>query len=435
MPAFFISMLLLYTNHISPRLVYITSFMLGDLLGMQIKLTTNVDDHLRHSGAKINYSDQQLHGDGLQVIPHGLLFEKTIQPQQVDCLFFKEQVAFFKTGGPDLFFDVFAAAFYLLSRYEEYLPHKKDMYGRFAHEESLAFQNGFLDQPLINHWALQLGYFIQQKFPETKIKMPAFKFLPTYDIDIAFSFKHKGLLRSIGGSLKSPTLKRFLVLAGMKPDPYDAFEWMDDLHAQHKLQPRYFFLLAEKNSRYDKHILPRKKALRQLVQRLSTKYPIAIHPSWQSGDDPQLLESELKQLELISGQQVSHSRQHYIRFNLPDGYRRLINEGVTDDYSMGYGSINGFRASTASPFFWYDLEREETTELRIHPFCFMEANSFYEQQLGAAEACAELKKYARVCQRVGGTMITIWHNHFLGTEARFESYRDMYKKFIEEGFE
>ena len=66
---------------------------------------------------------------------------------------------------------------------------------------------------------------------------------------------------------------------------------------------------------------------------------------------------------------------------------------MTDDYSMGYGSINGFRASVASSFYWYDLEKERQTNLRIHPFCFMDANSFYEQRQDPQQTFEELIHY------------------------------------------
>ena len=72
-------------------------------------------------------------------------------------------------------------------------------------------------------------------------------------------------------------------------------------------------------------------------------------------------------LEQISRVEVFKSRQHYIRFNLPEGYRRLIEAGLSDDYSMGYATSNGFRASVASSHFWYNLEKQEQTTLRIHP--------------------------------------------------------------------
>jgi hypothetical protein len=129
-------------------------------------------------------------------------------------------------------------------------------------------------------------------------------------------------------------------------------------------------------------------------------------------------------------QAVSRSRQHYIRFNLPEGYQRLISAGISEDYSMGYGSINGFRASSASPFYWYDLEKDANTILRIHPFCFMDANSFYEQRQKPQQTYEELMHYLHVCKDVDGTLICIWHNNFLGTAKDFKGWKDIYEQFI-----
>jgi hypothetical protein len=68
------------------------------------------------------------------------------------------------------------------------------------------------------------------------------------------------------------------------------------------------------------------------------KYSIGIHPSWASGDNENLLGSEIETLESATGKKITASRQHYIRFTLPHTFRRLIAAGITDDYSMGYGS-------------------------------------------------------------------------------------------------
>ena len=97
---------------------------------------------------------------------------------------------------------------------------------------------------------------------------------------------------------------------------------------------------------------------------------------------------------------------------------------------MGYGSINGFRASVASVFYWYDLSKEEQTDLRIHPFCFMDANSFYEQHYSAAQAYDEMLHYYKVCKDVNGTLTTIWHNNFLGGAKEFNGWKEIYEKFI-----
>jgi hypothetical protein len=357
--------------------------------------------------------------------------------QEIDCFETTGKIAFFKTAG-DFAFDIFAASFFLITRYEEYLPHNIDFYGRYSHENSLAFNHGFLHLPLINLWLEDFKRLLLQKYPGLKLSPPTFTFTPTYDIDIAWSYKQKGFLRNVGGLLKSlykdqfsHVCERLAVLAGKQEDPYDSFQRLHQLHKEHQLSPIYFFLLAKKNKGYDKNILPSKVALQELINEHSLKYQVGIHPSWQSGDDNEMLLQEIDLLKKFTKIQIQQSRQHYIRMTLPETYRRLIAAGIKEDYSMGYGSINGFRASYCMPYQWYDLEKEQVTDLTIYPFCFMDANAYFEQHLTPQEALHEMEHYYRVTKRVNGHFITIWHNHFLGTDQMFKGWREIYKQMVE----
>ena len=378
-------MVLIYSHITSPRLQYICRFIFKELMGVDCTITIDSEAFKDHEGVKINYSERAFENDGFRIQPHSLLFENDIREQRPACFESNANKAFFKTSGSSFPFDIFAATFYLLSRYEEYLPHEKDLYGRFAHKNSLAYKENFLNLPLINIWVKDFADSLKNKYSRRapwaifNVQCPMFRFVPTYDIDMAYSYKHKGLLRNIGGFLTTPSTERLKVLLGSKTDPFDCYSYLDRLHVQYHVQPVYFFLLAEKAGQYDKNISPDKKAMWKLVKQHAKKYVVGLHPSWQSVENISLLKKEKEQLGAMSDTDISESRQHYIRFTLPGGYRRLIEAGITDDHSMGYGSINGFRASVASPFYWYDLEYEEQTDLHIHPFCFMDANSFYEQ--------------------------------------------------------
>jgi hypothetical protein len=423
-------MILIYAHTTSPRLQYSCSFIFKELLGLDYFITIDSEEFKNNEGVNINYSETTISDKEFRIGNTGLLFETEIKEQSITCFETSNGKAFFKTGNCDFPFDIFSAAFYLLSRYEEYLPHTKDMYGRYAHENSLAFKEGFLQLPMINSWAMDLALEIKKKYPSFDTQYATFNFVPTYDIDIAYSYIHKGLLRNIGGFLKSASAERMKVLLGLQKDPFDTFEWLNNLQQQKNLQPIYFFLVAQKNGQYDKHILPDKQAIWKLVKQHAKKYAIGIHPSWQSGDTAYLLQKEIGCLEEISEKKITASRQHYIRFNLPEGYQKLIEAGITDDYSMGYGSINGFRASVASSFFWYNLKTEKQTDLRIHPFCFMDANSYYEQHFSATQAYEELMHYYEICKAMNGTLITIWHNNFLGTAKEFKGWKEIYEAFI-----
>lgn len=431
--------MLVYTPHISPRVEYVFSTLLPALGVLNYSITNDKTSFINSTEAKINYSQQWITQDELWIKPVSLLFENEIKEQTIDCFDWMNTKAFFETHESDLPFDIFAASFYLISRYEEYLPHKLDTYGRYAHENSVAFNENFLNLPLVNIWLQHFAKEILKKYPSLYLKPCAFQFLPTYDIDIAWSCLCKGRLRNAGGLIRSfaegdwaRVSERVNVLFGNQKDPFDSYQWLDQLHEEHQLVPLYFFLLAQQNKDYDKNILPGKKLLQKLIQQLSSKYTVGIHPSWQSGDKQELLKEEIKLLEKITNSKINKSRQHYIRMTLPGTYRRLIEAGITEDYSMGYGSINGFRASYCLPYKWYDLEKEEISSLTIYPFCYMDANSYYEQQYTAEEALSEMERYYKITKEVNGLFITIWHNHFLGADKMFKGWREVYKTIIEE---
>ena len=134
-------------------------------------------------------------------MPHSLLFENKIIEQPIQCFDANGRKAFFISDS-DFPFDIFAASFYLLSRYEEYLPHQKDIYGRYAHENSLAFKEAFLNQPLVNLWLKDFKDALKRAFPkltpEGSGRHSLFTLLPTYDIDIAWSYQTQRLVAKPG---------------------------------------------------------------------------------------------------------------------------------------------------------------------------------------------------------------------------------------------
>jgi len=434
-------MLLIYTEHTSARLQYVCKFIFGEILQATYNLTLHPESFSGHDGPKINYSNKAFDTDAYHIKPHGLLSETGIRQQEVFCAGEADDKIIFSTEGADHSFDIFSAVFYLLSRYEEYLPHTEDEYSRYAHTNSIAFKNEFLNKPLVNIWISDLKKraeaffrssrtFIAEETETFSFQPSTFNFRPTYDIDIAWSYKEKGLFRTAAGFLRNPSLGRIAALLGIREDPFDSYHFLDQLHADHGLKPVYFFLVAQNTGPYDKNISPSNEPMRQLINRHGQKYEIGLHPSWKSNERPALLIEEKKLLEKISGKAIGVSRQHYIKLALPQTYRNLIDAGITDDYSMGYGSINGFRASVASSFFWYDLAAEKVTPLRIHPFCFMDANCFYEQHLTPQQSATELMEYYLECKKVNAVLITIFHNNFMGTDKTFAGWRQLYTDFI-----
>jgi hypothetical protein len=422
---------IIYAAFTSNRLTYVLDFIFNEVLGVEYILTNAETEYLSSPYFRINYSHKNLISD-LHIGSSGLLYETEIVEKEIYCTKWNELPIFFQTQESEIPFDFFSAVFYLLSRYEEYLPHELDSYFRFPHVQSIAFQNNFLNLPLIDLWIEALKKTMFLKNQSVQFKENKFQILPTYDIDIAYSFKGKGFGRNIAGTLKD-ILKfnfknislRLNVLFANYKDPYDSFDFLDEIHKQFSLKPIYFFLLSE-GSQYDKNIDCDSTLMKELISTIQSKYEIGIHPSWKSHKRYEVLQKETLLLN-----KVTKSRQHYIRFALPETFRDLQNVGITDDYSMGYGSINGFRASTSRSFNWFDVEKNEVSLLRLHPFCFMECNSFFEQKYTAEKASEELLHYVKVIKEVNGNLITIWHNFSLGTDPLWKGWKEMYVDFLE----
>jgi len=435
-----VNMTLLYSDKSSSRLQYIAAFIFKELLQIQYSITTYKQGFGEFDGIKLNYSDEKITGDELRIPNCGLLFESGVKQQKIEINQIENFKILFQSSSKEnneFPFDIFSATFYLLSRYEEYLPHEKDKYGRYSHLNSLAYKENFLHVPLINIWINHFKCCLENKFQSVEFNVSNFTFIPTYDIDIAYSFLHKGFIRNAFGSIDSllkfnlkNIMQRVRVLAGAKKDPFDNFDWLHVMHQQYELNPVYFFLASDKNSLYDKNILPQIEAMHQLITDHAQKYSIGLHPSWQSGDDFSLLKKERKTLEIITGKVINKSRQHYLRFNLPAGYRRLTEAGITEDYSMGYDAVNGFRASVASSFLWYDLEKEEQAKLRIYPFCYMDSAVIFLKKLSHEEAYREIFYYYNICREVKGMFISVFHNHFLGYDNL--KWRKLYESFLKE---
>lgn len=426
------SVLLIYTLNITSRLAYIVN----TLFDKNAVLTTDLNEFLSSADTKINYTPQRITSNELWISPYGLLSEKNIRHQQIVCFEWNGLKAFFRTNG-DVPFDILSASFYLISRYEEYLPYVTDEYGRYAYTNSLAFKENFLHLPLINLWIKELENLLSYRFSSFGISQPSVTYIPTYDIDIAYCYQHKGWVRNalgLGKNIVTFNIKqikeRAAVLSNKQPDPYDVYTWLDVLHEQTKVKPFYFFLLAEKAKLYDKNINPGNEAMHELIKQHLALYKVGIHPSWQSGDDEKLLKHEIDLLGNISKKDVTISRQHYIRMRFPETYQKLIANGIKEDFSMGYGSVNGFRASTCNAFLWYDLKSEQPSHLLIHPFCFMDANAYFEQKLTVEQASNELQQYFDIVKSTGGEMITIFHNNFLTQQKQWIKWRDMYAAFL-----
>ncbi|MBK7311624.1 MAG: hypothetical protein IPI93_12835 [Sphingobacteriaceae bacterium] len=232
-----INQVLIYSEKSSNRLRYIVNTLFTRIIGLEPSITNNEEEFKHSKLAKINYSNKII-DDCLNIVPHSVLFDYGIKDYLVEVhpndAYFK---CFFKNNSGDIPFDVFGASFWLLSRYEEYLPFKANKYNVFDHRSSLAWQNDFLDKPLVNMWCEGFSKALKQKFPSIKFKPNYFRSITTIDIDNVYKFKHKGFVRSLAGVASDIRYGNFKQLKQRiktmlfgSTDEFDCYEYLVEIN-------------------------------------------------------------------------------------------------------------------------------------------------------------------------------------------------------------
>jgi hypothetical protein len=196
----------IFTRKHLPRLSYIASIILGDILGLKWEVV--IDKRKIGKHPVINYSQENIAGS-FRIDPAPLLSETGVSNRDLVISDWKNLPIFFQTdSGSDLPFDIFAASFWLITRYEEYLEFQPDEHGRFSASSSLAFRNGFLGIPLVDLWAKEFAKALLKKYPVIVFRRNEFKSLLTIDIDVPFAYLGRNLIRNIGGFVRDI---RFLI--------------------------------------------------------------------------------------------------------------------------------------------------------------------------------------------------------------------------------
>ncbi len=420
----------IYSRVDSPRLRYIADIILSDILGLSWELVS--DKRKLGNHPVINYSNDNINGT-FKISPDQLIFEKGISPKTIEISEWKGLPAFFPASADsDIPFDIFAASFFLLTRYEEYLEYKPDKYGRYPAELSVAFRYGFLELPVVDLWAKEMSKILLKKFQTFAFKRCEYKAQLTIDADEPFAYLGKGLLRTLGGLLSDiknhdgHVAKRYRILKKDEKDPYQVFDYISERIEDSKVDATFFFPVGD-HSKYDKNPSWKNDEYRHLINDIAGKYRSGLHPSYYASGNLPMLIDELSRLNSINNKEVVLSRFHFIRLFIPQSYHDLINAGISEDYSMGYPDEPGFRAGIARPFYFYDIDSERKTRLRIVPFQVMDVTLFNYRKLDVQGAKDVILKLIKETRKAGGEFVSIWHNTSLLDTPDFKGRRDVFE--------
>ena len=424
-------MLLIYTPKTTHRITYTFKHIFIRVLGIEVDFTNSIEVFIAHTGPKISYGKKPL-GNEFFIQSYGLLTQQGFESIDIAIKNWEETKCFFSVGEKSaLPFDIFSASFYLLSRYEEYLPHVKDEKGRFLASESLAYKENFLQYPMVDIWAYKFKELLIKTFSEIQFPKKKMTIHNLIDASQPFVYQQKGLLRSLSGFVKDlfkfklrNIIKRFGVVLGFKEDPFNNFDWIIDTVKGHKIKLTVFFLLGEAVN-FIEGTNYRRKKFKLIIKTVSDYKQVGLIFSKDALKNYEILKKEKKQLESITNRDLLSSMNTHFMVSLPDNYRNLVELEVKKDFSMVYENQSGFRASSCTPFLFYDLDYEIVSPLLIHPIA-LTTKAFKDKKESEINKTIEALKAS--VKSVNGTFSMVFTNRDFISIKRNKIWQKLFER-------
>jgi len=341
--------------------------------------------------------------------------------------------------------DIFGSAFFMLTRYEELVKPDRDEHDRFPATASLAYQEGFLDRPIINEYIEILWYCLKRLWPGLERKRRQFRTILSHDVDQPYLYAFKPitwLLRIMAGDL----LKRkdiLLALSNAKMwafvkkgkdeyDPYNTFDFIMNISEENNIISTFNFL-PTKSSKFSCDYSLGDSRIRSLMKQISNRgHKIGYHGTYGNFEDEEQIENEINKLLLTCEglniqQAIWGGRQHYLRWS-PRTWEAYNKANLNYDSSVGFADHVGFRAGICYDFPTYDLRNRKTLSLREVPLVIMECSVLSKNYMGYSleDTYMEILKLKKRCQKFNGFFTLLWHNNELITDNCKKSYRDIF---------
>ncbi len=345
--------------------------------------------------------------------------------------------------GATVHYDILGLTYWMLTRLEEVGRTDLDNHQRFPATASHAYQNGYLERPVVDEWLIILGQVIQRVWPRIELKQHEFIIKVSHDVDTPslYGFKSWPMIGRMmaGHLLKRRDIKAFFAAPYVKfatrsqlhpGDSCNTFDWLMDVSEANNLKSAFYFICGGDHPN-DADYQPEDPVIRNLMRRIHGRgHEIGLHPSYNTFQQPELIKEQADRLKRICAEEGIEQkkwggRMHYLRWEQPVTMRAWADAGMTYDSTLGYADRPGFRCGTCHEYLAFDPVAQEPLSLRIRPLVVMECSVIDEAYLGLGVTEAAEKKMKQLktyCQQVNGTFGLLWHNSYFKTKQLNEIY-------------
>ncbi|NEP55947.1 MAG: hypothetical protein F6K31_02840 [Symploca sp. SIO2G7] len=344
--------------------------------------------------------------------------------------------------------DIFGSAFFMLTRYEEIVKPDCDQHDRFPAHASLAYQEGFLERPIINEYLEILWAAMKQLWPKVQRKPRELKTLVSCDVDNPYSC-HVKSWKATGRKMLGDIIKRHSYqmslqtainavatkLGNYSYDPLNTFDWIMDVNEQVGNKVAFFFLAASLVPNMDSHYNLNEPRIRALIRKIHHRgHEIGLHGSYSAYQNQLQLQKEADTLRSVLAEEnidqgILGFRQHYLRWNPLQTHHYLDIIGLDYDTTLGYAAYAGFRCGICYEYPMYDFASSATMKLYQRPLVLMECSVIDKIYMGlgcTVNTLNYMNLLKSYCCQFNGNFTVLWHNNFL----QKWQYLDIYQKII-----
>lgn len=348
-------------------------------------------------------------------------------------------------------YDILGLTYWMLSRREEVEHGQGDRYARFPAQASHAYQNHYLDRPIVDEWLFVLRQIVQRQWPDLVLRPLHYCMRVSHDVDEPSRYAFKSLRRLVRvvaidvlqqRNWLAPLRALYAKFRGRRElvsgDPANTFDWLMSLSERYGLVSAFYFICGRTQPVMDADYDPEAPAIRRLMRQIHNRgHEIGLHPSFGAFTQPEVIAAEADRLRQVCAEEgikqpVWGGRMHYLRWSHPLTMRAWDQAGMSYDSTLGYADMPGFRCGTCHEYPAFDPVARESLNLRIRPLVAMEVTVMSSKYMGLGcgpQAVAEFGNLINACRAVGGCFTLLWHNSNLSMAAE----RALYETVLEMG--
>ena len=274
---------------------------------------------------------------------------------------------------------------------------------------------------------------LEKRFDLTLTHKRETKIIVAIETATVFKYKNRAVypsLKMIYGSMVKlkfkDIIKQIGVHLGIAKDPYNVYdillrvykESQEELPKQLRRYRKilFFFHLGDYNS-VDDGITYRNSKYQELIKHVNDYVDIGLRFSFHN--DVSKINKESQRFESLTNRRLTSTMTAFSKISMPGHYKNVVDIEKMEDYSMGYTNAPGYRASTSHSFYFYDLDYEVQTPLKVVPYALHYGSIEHYMLNGQQAIVDQLLKYAHL---TAGNFIVMFDNAQLDLKKRSHIY-------------